>query len=76
MEPLSSDEIERYKRHILLPEIGGTGQQKLKASRVLVIGAGASVHRCFSILRPPAWAPSASWMTTGVALQPAKAGDP
>ncbi|MDO1580578.1 molybdopterin-synthase adenylyltransferase MoeB [Rhizobium oryzicola] len=40
MEPLSSDEIERYKRHILLPEIGGTGQQKLKAARVLVIGAG------------------------------------
>lgn len=40
MEPLSSQEIERYKRHILLPEIGGTGQQKLKAAKVLVIGAG------------------------------------
>jgi molybdopterin/thiamine biosynthesis adenylyltransferase len=37
---LTPDEIERYKRHILLPEIGGTGQQKLKAARVLVIGAG------------------------------------
>lgn len=40
MEPLSPDEIERYQRHILLPEIGGAGQQKLKAARILVIGAG------------------------------------
>lgn len=40
MDPLSPDEIERYKRHILLPEIGGSGQQRLKAARVLVIGAG------------------------------------
>ncbi|BBL52976.1 thiamine biosynthesis protein ThiF [Bartonella quintana] len=38
---LSSEEIERYARHIILPEIGGVGQQKLKAARVLVIGAGA-----------------------------------
>ncbi|GAA4663301.1 molybdopterin-synthase adenylyltransferase MoeB [Bartonella pachyuromydis] len=37
---LSSEEIERYARHIILPEIGGTGQQKLKAARVLVVGAG------------------------------------
>ncbi|MGD9913989.1 MAG: molybdopterin-synthase adenylyltransferase MoeB [Rhizobiaceae bacterium] len=38
--PLSPDELERYARHIVLPEIGGAGQQKLKAARVLVIGAG------------------------------------
>ena len=38
--PLSGEEIERYARHIVLPEIGGPGQQKLKAARVLVIGAG------------------------------------
>ncbi|WP_409361521.1 molybdopterin-synthase adenylyltransferase MoeB [Bartonella heixiaziensis] len=37
---LSDKEIERYARHILLPEIGGAGQQKLKAARVLVVGAG------------------------------------
>lgn len=40
MEPLDTDEIARYQRHILLPEVGGAGQQKLKAARVLVVGAG------------------------------------
>ncbi|TPM39083.1 molybdopterin-synthase adenylyltransferase MoeB [Mesorhizobium sp. B2-3-4] len=38
--PLTADEIERYARHIVLPEVGGAGQQKLKQARVLVIGAG------------------------------------
>ncbi|MGE0281545.1 MAG: molybdopterin-synthase adenylyltransferase MoeB [Rhizobiaceae bacterium] len=38
--PLSDDELERYARHIVLPEIGGPGQQKLKKSKVLVVGAG------------------------------------
>jgi len=37
---LSSDELERYARHIVLSEVGGPGQNKLKKSRVLVIGAG------------------------------------
>jgi molybdopterin/thiamine biosynthesis adenylyltransferase len=36
----SSEEIERYGRHLVLAEVGGPGQQKLKAARVLVIGAG------------------------------------
>lgn len=39
-QTLSAEEIARYKRHILLPEIGGTGQQALKRARVLVVGAG------------------------------------
>lgn len=37
---LTPDEIERYRRHILLPEIGGAGQQRLKNAKVLVVGAG------------------------------------
>ncbi len=37
---LSSLEIQRYKRHLLLKEVGGAGQQKLKEARVLVVGAG------------------------------------
>lgn len=37
---LSAEEIQRYKRHLLLKEVGGPGQQRLKAARVLVVGAG------------------------------------
>jgi molybdopterin/thiamine biosynthesis adenylyltransferase len=37
---LSTEEIERYARHIVLREVGGPGQQKLKKARVLAIGAG------------------------------------
>ncbi len=37
---LTPQEIERYARHIVLREVGGPGQQKLKAARVLVVGAG------------------------------------
>lgn len=39
-EAFSTEEIERYARHIVLPEIGGAGQQALKRARALVIGAG------------------------------------
>jgi molybdopterin/thiamine biosynthesis adenylyltransferase len=38
--PFSEAELDRYARHIVLREIGGTGQRRLKAARVLVIGAG------------------------------------
>jgi adenylyltransferase/sulfurtransferase len=37
---LKPDEIERYARHIVLREVGGPGQAKLKRARVLVVGAG------------------------------------
>lgn len=37
---LSNEEILRYSRHLLIPEVGLTGQQKLKASSVLIIGTG------------------------------------
>lgn len=37
---LSNDEIARYSRHLLLPEVGLEGQQKLKAARVLCVGTG------------------------------------
>ena len=40
MPAFSDEELERYARHIVLHEIGGPGQQRLKAARVLVIGAG------------------------------------
>ena len=37
---LSNDEILRYSRHLLMPEVGLEGQQRLKAARVLCVGAG------------------------------------
>lgn len=37
---LDDQELERYARHILLRDVGGPGQQRLKAAKVLVIGAG------------------------------------
>lgn len=36
----SDDEVERYARHLVLRELGGPGQQRLKAARILIIGAG------------------------------------
>jgi len=39
-EVLNNDEILRYSRHLIMPEVGMGGQQKLKAARVLCIGAG------------------------------------
>lgn len=40
MAPLSPDELSRYSRHLLLPEFGPAGQQRLRDSKVLVVGAG------------------------------------
>ena len=37
---LSRDEIRRYSRHLIMPEVGLTGQKRLKAASVLIIGAG------------------------------------
>lgn len=38
--PLTEAEFERYSRHVLLPEVGEIGQRRLKAARVLIVGAG------------------------------------
>jgi adenylyltransferase/sulfurtransferase len=37
---LSDSELQRYARHLVLPQIGGIGQRRLKAAKVLVVGAG------------------------------------
>ncbi len=37
---LNNDEILRYSRHLIMPEVGMAGQLKLKAAKVLCIGAG------------------------------------
>jgi adenylyltransferase/sulfurtransferase len=40
MTELSDDELDRYARHIVLPQLGGVGQRRLKAANVAFIGAG------------------------------------
>src|SRR5213595_1857103 len=37
---LTTDDLSRYSRHLILPEVGLEGQRKLKAARVLCVGAG------------------------------------
>jgi sulfur-carrier protein adenylyltransferase/sulfurtransferase len=39
-EELTRDEVQRYSRHLIMPEVGVDGQRKLKAARVLCVGAG------------------------------------
>ena len=39
-QELSHEEIQRYSRHLIMPEVGMEGQKKLKAASVLCIGAG------------------------------------
>lgn len=48
--PLSSDEIERYARHLVIREIGGPGQTKLKAAHVAIVGAGGLGAPCMMYL--------------------------
>ena len=40
MVDLTDDELDRYARHIVLPQIGGVGQQRLKAASIAIVGAG------------------------------------
>ncbi len=40
LPPLTNDEIHRYSRHLILPEVGMEGQRRLKGARVLMVGAG------------------------------------
>src|SRR3954453_11160732 len=48
----TEDEIGRYSRHILLSEVGGVGQAKLRAARVLVVGAGGLGRPAVPYLAP------------------------
>jgi molybdopterin/thiamine biosynthesis adenylyltransferase len=40
IDGFNEEQIRRYSRHIILPEVGGKGQKKLLSSKVLCVGAG------------------------------------
>ena len=63
---LSRDELLRYSRHLIIPDVGVEGQKRLKAARVLLVGAGGlgSPARCIS--PRPASARSAWWTSTSL----------
>lgn len=50
MTVFSDDELERYARHLVLPQVGGRGQAALKSARVAVIGAGGLGSPCLLYL--------------------------
>jgi adenylyltransferase/sulfurtransferase len=50
MTVFSDDELDRYARHIVLPQVGGRGQSALKAARVAVVGAGGLGSPCLLYL--------------------------
>src|SRR3569833_1087716 len=57
---LTKEEVARYSRHLIIPDVGVNGQKRLKNAKVLVIGAGWSVPP-----QPTCWLPSAcptSWL--------------
>ena len=61
---LSKDEILRYSRHLIMPEVGMEGQKKLKAARAFCASAQAGWDRRWRcIWRPRAWARSV-WSTS------------
>ena len=75
--PFTPDEIDRYARHLVLRDVGGPGQLKLKAARVLVIGAGGPrvaadpVSRCGRCRHD-----RHRGRRRGLPLEPPAAGDP
>lgn len=61
---LTRDEVRRYSRHLIIPDIGVNGQQRLKDARVLCIGAGGLGSPALLYLAAAESVPSASSMET------------
>jgi sulfur-carrier protein adenylyltransferase/sulfurtransferase len=61
---LEKDEILRYSRHLILPEVGVEGQTRLKNAKVLLVGAGGlGAPLGLYLAARRAWAVSASWIS-------------
>ena len=57
MYNFSEEQIRRYSRHIILPEVGGLGQTKLLEAKVLLVGAGGLGSPRRSTWRQQGWGP-------------------
>lgn len=64
LRPLTAEDRLRYSRNALVPEVGVVGQQRIRAARVLLIGAGALASPAALYLAAAGWDGSGSWMTT------------
>lgn len=64
MTDFTDEQIERYSRHIILPEVGGVGQRKMLDARVLMIGAGGLGSPAATISLQLESAISVSWIST------------
>jgi molybdopterin/thiamine biosynthesis adenylyltransferase len=40
----TDEQMMRYSRHIILPEVGGKGQEKIAKAKVFIVGAGGRLH--------------------------------
>ena len=68
---LSNDEVARYSRHLIIPDVGMDGQKRLKNAKVLVIGAGGLGFAAdAAVSGRGGWAPSGSsssmWWTSRI----------
>ena len=61
---LSVDEVKRYSRHLIIPDVGMTGQKRLKNAKVLVVGPAVSARPRCCTSPPPESARSASSTST------------
>ena len=64
LPPLNNEEVLRYSRHLIMPEVGMEGQQKLKAARVLCIGAGGLGSPVALYLAAAGWGHWGWWILT------------
>jgi len=52
---LSTNEVKRYSRHLIIPDVGMTGQKRLKNAKVLCVGAGGLGSPALLYPLPPEW---------------------
>jgi hypothetical protein len=60
---LTIDEVRRYSRHLIIPDVGMDGQKRLKNAKVLAVGAGGLGSSTCACTRP-GWTTTTSWRSS------------